>query len=380
MKFTINREKLLEPLQLACGVVERRQTVPILAHLLLRLEDEQLMVTGTDMEVEVTVRIADVTLAGTGRVTVPARKLMDICKGLPDGVDLHAELDGNRVSLDSGQFSSHLATLPVTDFPATKPDEPEVTVSLPEKELTRLLARTGFAMAQQDVRFFFNGILLDVQGDRVRFVATDGQRLATSYVAADNPGQHQFIIPRKAVGELGKILGGAGDEVVHLNFTSNHMRVEHGPVTLTTRLIDATYPDYTRAIPGGGDKTLLADRQLLKEALSRTAILSNELYRVVRLMLLPGKLELHANNPLQEEAEETLNVEYEGAALETGFDVGHLIETLNVMQGERVRLTFGDPERACLLEDPDEGESLYVVTPMAIQDVSKHQHTPEPSG
>jgi DNA polymerase-3 subunit beta len=366
MKFTINREKLLEPLQLACGVVERRQTAPVLSNLLLVLEDDQLVITGTDQEVEMTVRIPDVTVGEAGEVTVPARKLMDICKSLPDGADMRAELDGNRVSVDSGRFSSHLATLPVTDFPDIEPGDHDVSVSLSMGELSRLLARTSFAMAQQDVRFFFNGVLLDVQGSRIRFVATNGQRLATSFVEKEDHGQHQFIIPRKAVSELGRILGDNEDEVVTLNFTANHMQVERGNVTLITKLIDATYPDYTRAIPEGGDKVVLADRQLLKEALSRTAILSNELYRNVRLMLLPGKLDLHANNPQQEEAEETLNVDYDGDALEIGFNVSYLIETLSVMKGYTVRLTLSDPTGACLLEDLDEPESLFVISPMVI--------------
>lgn len=366
MKFTINREKLLEPLQLACGVVEKRQTAPVLSNLLLVLEDDQLVITGTDQEVEMTVRIPDVAVAESGEVTVPARKLMDICKSLPDGADMRAELDGNRVAVDSGRFSSHLATLPVTDFPDIEPGEHDFAVSLTSGELTRLLARTSFAMAQQDVRFFFNGVLLDVQGSKVRFVATNGQRLATSFVEKEDLGQHQFIVPRKAVAELSRIIGDDEDEAIELKFTANHMQVERAGITLITKLIDATYPDYTRAIPTDGDKVVLADRQLLKEALSRTAILSNELYRNVRLMLVAGKLDLHANNPQQEEAEETLNVEYEGDSLEIGFNVSYLIETLNAMKGEQVRLTFSDPTGACLLEDLDEAESVFVISPMVI--------------
>ncbi|MBO6564171.1 MAG: DNA polymerase III subunit beta [Pseudomonadales bacterium] len=366
MKFTINREKLLVPLQLACGVVEKRQTAPVLSNLLLVLEEGHLVITGTDQELEMTVRIPDVSVEEAGEVTVPARKLMDICKSLPDGADMRAELNGNRVSVESGRFSSHLATLPVTDFPDIEPGDHNLSVSLTTGELTRLLARTSFAMAQQDVRFFFNGVLLDVQGSRIRFVATNGQRLATSYVEKEDLGQHQFIIPRKAVGELGRILGDDEDEVVQLNFTANHMQVERGDVILITKLIDATYPDYTRAIPNGGDKVVMADRQLLKEALSRTAILSNELYRNVRLMLLTGKLDLHANNPQQEEAEETLNVEYEGDSLEIGFNVSYLIETLSAMKGATVRLTLSDPTGACLLEDLEEPESLFVISPMVI--------------
>ena len=232
-------------------------------------------------------------------------------------------------------------------------------------EVDRLLQRTSFAMAQQDVRYFFNGVLLEVEGDIVRFVATNGQRLATSYVTTPDLGHHQFIIPRKAVAELNRILG-EGDALIQLNFTANHMQVERGGVTLITKLIDATYPDYSRAIPTGGDKVLTVDRLILKEALSRTAILSNELYRNVRLGIKPGKLDMHANNPQQEEAEESIEIDYDGAPLEIGFNVSYLIEALSAMKGDRIRITMSDPGSACLLEDMDEVETLFVISPMVL--------------
>lgn len=366
MKFTVTREKLLEPLQLACGVVERRQTAAVLSNVLILAENSKLVITGSDQEVELTATITDVSIEVEGEVTVPARKLMDICKSLPEGAELAANLEGNRVAVDSGRFSSHLATLPVTEFPDIDIGESEVSLSLSVLDLKRLLKRTSFAMAQQDVRYFFNGLLLEVEDGVIRFVATNGQRLATCFVEGPLSGKHQFIIPRKAVGELGRILIEDSDETVTLNFTPNHMMLERAGIRLITKLIDATYPDYTRAIPEGGDKVVIADRQFLKEALSRTAILSNELYRNVRLIVMPGKLDMHANNPQQEEAEESLNVEYEGEALEIGFNVSYLIETLSVMEGEKVRITLSDPTSACILEDLDEPESLFVISPMVL--------------
>ena len=366
MKFTIAREKLLDPLQLTSGVVERRQTSPVLANLLLNLEEDRLVITGTDQEVELTVVITDVVVDSPGEVTVPARKLLDICKSLPDGAEMSANLEGNRVAVDSGRFNSFLATLPVSEFPNIETGVYEVTIALPVQELKRLLQRTSFAMAQQDVRYFFNGVLLEVLDGVVRFVATNGQRLATSFVSTGAQGSHQFIIPRKGVAELVRVLDEDSGEPVTLNFTANHMQVDRGNVRLITKLIDATYPDYSRAIPNGGDKVVIADRRLLKEALSRTAILSNELYRNVRLMLGPGKLDMHANNPQQEEAEETVTVEYEGDSLEIGFNVSYLIEALSAMKSDTVRMTFSDPGSACLLEDLDEAESLYVISPMVL--------------
>lgn len=366
MKFTINRDKLLEPLNLACGVVERRQTSPVLANILIVLEDDAMVITGSDQEVELTVRIPDVAYDEAGEITVPARKLLDICRSLPEGAELTALLEGNRLAVDSGRFSSHLGTLPAVEFPAIDIPSHDVTIELPVGDLTRLLNRTSFAMAQQDVRYFFNGVLLEVKEGTVRLVATNGQRLATSFVETQVAGSHQFIIPRKAVGELVRILGEAGDDNVQLKFTANHMQVDRAGVTLISKLIDATYPDYSRAIPDGGDKVVLADRLELKEALTRTAILSNELYRNVRLRLSSGRMDMHTNNPQQEEAEETVLLDYSGTDLEIGFNVGYLIDALGVMQGEQVRLTFSDPSSACLLEDVEEVESLYVISPMVL--------------
>lgn len=365
MKFTINREKLLEPLQLACGVVERRQTVPILSNLMLTLDNNELVVVGSDQEVEITVCIPDVEMVEAGEITVPARKFLDICRSLPESADLVASLEGNRLAVESGRFSSHLATLPVAEFPDIDVGDYEVSIVLSVPDLERLLQRTSFAMAQQDVRYFFNGVLLEVEGNVVRFVATNGQRLALSSVTTPDLGHHQFIIPRKAIGELNRILG-EGEDAITLNFTANHMQVERGGVTLITKLIDATYPDYSRAIPAGGDKVLIVDRRFLKEALSRTAILSNELYRNVRLMIKPGKLDMHANNPQQEEAEESLEIKYKGESLEIGFNVSYLIEALSVMKGEQIRMTLSNPGSACLIEDLDDSESLYVISPMVI--------------
>ncbi|MBT4162931.1 MAG: DNA polymerase III subunit beta [Gammaproteobacteria bacterium] len=365
MKFTINREKLLEPLHLACGVVERKQTAPILSNILLCAEGGSLVITSSDEEVELTVTIAEVSIEDEGEVTVPARKLMDICRSLPDNADMTACLDGNRVAIDSGRFSSYLATLPSAEFPSIEVGSPDVAIPLPVADLRKLLQRTSFAMAQQDVRYFFNGVLLEVEDETVRFVATNGQRLATSHVKLEESlGSHQFIIPRKAVGELSRILD--GEDTVSLNFTSSHMLLERPGLKLITKLIDATYPDYTRAIPTAGNKMVVADRQLLKEALSRTAILSNELYRNVRLIVMRDKLDMHANNPQQEEAEESIAVEYDGETLEIGFNVSYLIEALSVMQGEKVRITLMDATSACVLEDVNDTESLYVISPMVL--------------
>ena len=368
MNFTTDREKLLGPLQLACGVVERKQTAPILSNLLLDVRENSLTIVGCDEEVEISLVISDIDVESGGAITVPARKLMDICRSLTDSAPLTAKRDGNRVQIDSGRFTSSLASLPPDQFPSIEPAKATFSVEMLTKQLRWLLKRTSFAMGQQDVRYFFNGTLFEISAGRVHVVATNGQRLATCYLeVGDHTDHDQFIVPRKAIAEIARLIASLDDEVtVRLDFTSNHMTVDVPGARLVTKLIDATYPDYSRAIPLDGDKVMLVDRQTLKDALSRTAILSNELYRNVRLILLQDRLDMHTNNPQQEEAEETLIVSYSGESVEIGFNVSYLIEALSAMAGSQVRMTFSDSSSACLLEDVDEKECLYVISPMML--------------
>lgn len=375
MRFSIQREALLEPLSAVTGVIERRQTQPILSNVLLSIEGDKLTLTGTDQEVELTTTVTDFEVTAGGsengaestEVTIPARKLYEIWRSLPDGAIVSCHMDGNRVNVESGRFKSHLATLPADDFPRVQLDPDSVSISITGKDLDRLLDKCSFAMAQQDVRYFFNGMLMEVSPGQLRTVATNGQRLATSFVALKTSvsAPQQFIIPRKGVMELARMVPG-NDEAVALHFSSNHMHACAGSSTLTTKLIDGTYPDYSRAIPAGGDKVLVGSRLEIREALSRAAILSNEMYRNVRLQLSPGTLQINANNPLQEEAEEMVSVDYDGPPLEIAFNVGYLIEALGVMQGEKVTLQFSDASSAALATDQDDEMSLFVISPMMI--------------
>jgi len=372
MKFSIDRAALLEPLQIVSNVVERKQTLPVLANLLLTVDDSsdnnELTLTGTDQEVELSARTSLLQIEELGEITVPARKLLEICRSLPESAVLDFRIDGNRLVVESGRFKSHLATLPVIDFPLVEIEDEAIGFGLSAKALHGLLVKTSFAMAQQDVRYFFNGLLIETMPNQVRFVATNGQRLATSYLEDIQTGQdkRQFIVPRKAVSELFRLVPDDVELHVELRFSSNHLQVRCGDARLTTKLIDATYPDYSRAIPDRGDKVLVGDRQDIKEALIRTAILSNEMYQNVRLMLESGKLEMHANNPLQEEAEESVSVDYNGAALEIGFNVSYLIDALSVISGEKVEIAFSDSNNACLLASPDDINTIYVISPMVL--------------
>lgn len=374
MKFAVSREALLRPLQLVAGVVERRQTLPVLSNLLLTVDGTTLSMTGTDLEVQLVARVElDTPAASVGEITVPARKLMDIWRALPDGAKVEFSLDDQRAILRSGRSRFQLATLPASDFPALDDGAGESSITLAQDELRRLIDRTSFSMAQQDVRYFLNGLLFEVTTEHVRAVATDGHRLAMCTVqpAAGvlDPGEadsrSQIIVPRKGVLELARLLSeGTGE--VQIGIGSSHLRAVVGGFTFVTKLVDGKFPDYERVVPRGGNREVIGDRLALREAFQRTAILSNEKYRGVRLTLGKETLTVQANNPEQEEAEEAVAVDYDGDALEIGFNVSYLLDVLGVIDTERVRITVSDANSSALIEEPEAGDSLYVVMPMRL--------------
>ncbi|MBT4162932.1 MAG: DNA polymerase III subunit beta [Gammaproteobacteria bacterium] len=366
MKFSVNRESLLRPLQQVAGVVERKQTLPVLSNLLLQVQDDKLSMTGTDLEVELIGRVG-VSDAEPGDITVPARKLVDICREIPDKANIDFSLNENRIEIRSGRFRSTLSTLPAVDFPSVDHSDPELTTELDSKAFKNLLDKTAFAMAQQDVRYFLNGMLIEIGEGHVRSVATDGHRLAMSDL--DQEGLtgdvKQVIVPRKGVIEIQRLLQELEDKVA-VAVGSTHLCATSSMFTLTTKLVDGKFPDYQRVIPRDGDKIVMADKQELRQALSRTAILSNEKFRGIRFSLASGQLQLSANNPEQEEAEETVSVEYQGDSLEVGFNVSYLQDVLSVIENERVRVTLADANSSAVLEDPELEDAIYVVMPMKL--------------
>lgn len=367
MHFTIQREALLKPLQLVAGVVERRQTLPVLSNVLLVVEGQQLSLTGTDLEVELVGRVTLEDAAEPGEITVPARKLMDICKSLPSDAVIDIRVDDQKLLVKAGRSRFTLSTLPANDFPTVEEGPGSLTFNLPQAKLRRLIERTSFAMAQQDVRYYLNGMLLEVQSSLLRAVATDGHRLAmcSMEAAIQQDGKHQVIVPRKGILELARLLTEQDAEVA-IVLGQHHIRANTGEFTFTSKLVDGKFPDYERVLPRGGDKLVLADRQGLREAFSRTAILSNEKYRGIRLTLAAGLLKIQANNPEQEEAEEEIVVDYNGGGLEIGFNVSYLLDVLGVMGTEQVRLILSDSNSSALLQEADNDDSAYVVMPMRL--------------
>ncbi len=367
MKFSISREALLRPLTLVAGVVERRQTLPVLSNVLIQVNGDEVALTGTDLEVELIGRTVASQVDEPGAATVPARKLMDICKSLPDQAEIQLSLEEGRAVLRSGRSRFTLSTLPVAEFPNIEDSQGSIELSLPRGVLKQLIDATSFAMAQQDVRYYLNGMLLEMRSGLVRAVATDGHRLAVCSRPVEiqvEPAQ-KLIVPRKGILELVRLLDD-GEEPVSLTLGASHIRAHTGDFTFTSKLVDGKFPDYERVVPRGGDKVFIAERAELRQVLSRTAILSNEKYRGVRLHLAEGNLKVMANNPEQEEAEESIAIEYSGPGLEIGFNVGYLIDVLNALDEERVQMTLADPNSSALMEEPGGGDALYVVMPMRL--------------
>ena len=368
MKFTVDRETLLKPLQATQGVVERRQTLPILANVLLVAEKDRLSVTATDMEVELVAR-TPLSGATAGEVTVPARKLNDICRALPADAKVNFSLDGEKAVIRSGKSRFSLTTLPAAEYPSADRPADGAEVSIEQGQLKGLIELTHFAMAHQDVRYYLNGLLLELSASGLRAVATDGHRLAIAEMdlkadVGDSP--RVLILPRKGVGELLRLLG--EEEPMELVIGSNAVRAAFSDMQFTSKLIDGRFPDYERVIPDPerADKQIEVDKETLRQCLARAAILSNDKYRAVRLNLAPGTLRILANNPEQEEAEDEMEVDYAGEALEVGFNVVYLMEALNAVPGESARLYFTDASSSCLITPTGDERCRYVVMPMRL--------------
>jgi DNA polymerase III subunit beta len=365
MKLSATREAILKPLQTVVGVVERKQTMPILSNVLLAAEGGKLRVTATDLEVEM-VADAEVKVDSAGEVTVPGRKLHEICRAVPEGATVEISLTGERLTVKAGRSRFTLSTLRAADFPTVEEISAKQTLRLPRKDFRRLIDKTHFSMAQQDVRYYLNGLLLETERKTLRAVATDGHRLALSEISLGSAAarDEQLIVPRKGVLELNRLLEGEGD--VEIALGANHIRVQVDGIRLTSKLIDGRFPEYARVVPSQPKNWITADRSLMRHALQRTAILSNEKYRGVRLELGANSVVLQANNPEQEEAVETIEVEYSGDALELGFNVNYLLDALAAIDSEQVEFGVTDANSACLIREPGGAHSKFVVMPMRL--------------
>jgi len=366
MKFTIERSHFIKPLQQVSGTLGGRASLPILGNLLIKVEDNQLSMTATDLEVEL---ISRVTLEGefeAGSITVPARKFLDICRGLPDSAMITVVLEGDRIQVRSGRSRFSLATLPASDFPNIEDWQSEVEISLTQAELRGIIEKTQFSMANQDVRYYLNGMLFEIDGTTLRSVATDGHRMAVSQTVLSEEFAHkQIILPRKGVLELVKLLD-APEQSVVLQIGSSNLRAEVNNFVFTSKLVDGRFPDYRRVMPQSTNKVLLANCDELRQCFSRAAILSNEKFRGVRVNLADSEMRITANNPEQEEAEEVLDVDFEGDAIEIGFNVSYILDVLNTVRCDQVRISMSDANASALVEDAEDDSAMYVVMPIRL--------------
>jgi len=360
------RDAVLKPLQAVSGIVERRHTLPILANVLLEQKDGRLFVTATDLEMQITAH-SELPGREAQAVTVAARKLQDLLRALPDDASLNIDTAGSRMTVRAGRSRFNLQTLPAADYPRIGQGQDQVqALALPQKDLRGLLKSVEFAMAQQDIRYYLNGMLLVIDKGTLQAVATDGHRLSWASLAIEGRYERQeVILPRKTVLELGKLLADVEDPVT-VDILANQVRFRFANVELTSKVVDGKFPDFNRVIPTGHPKHIELPRALLLSALQRAAILSNEKFRGVRLVLAADQLKIICTNSEQEEAEEELEVGYKGDALDIGFNINYLLDVLQNMAVERVALAFGDANSSALVTVPDRDDYKYVVMPMRI--------------
>ncbi len=361
------RDALLKPLQVVSGIVERRQTLPILANVLVRKDGEQVSFTATDLEIQIQTSAA----IGAGRdaaaTTVSARKLVDILRALPEA-DVALSLTGKKITVQSGRSRFNLQTMAADEYPAVAAAEYTADFELPAGTLKYLLAMVHYAMAAQDIRYYLNGMLLVVDGQTVRAVATDGHRLALCEVAKDGAasGRIEAIIPRKTIHELSRLLPDSPDEPVRVQMAASQVKFSFGGIELISKLVEGKFPDYTKVIPAGNTRRFSVGRELLSSALQRAAILTTDKFKGVRMVLGAGSLKINSTNSDQEDAQEELEIDYSGDGLDIGFNVTYLLDVLANLKCEQVSFALGDALGSALITMPDSEKFKYVVMPMRI--------------
>jgi DNA polymerase-3 subunit beta len=364
----MDRDALLKPLQAVTGIVEKRHTLPILSNVLLERKDGRLFLVATDLEIQVSTGCdVEAKSAEAQTLTVSARKLQDILRALPEGTEIALDVQNNKLQVKAGKSRFNLQTLPAADFPTlADPGAPQGRVSMGQKALKDLLLLVQFAMAQQDIRYYLNGMLMVLDGEEIKVVATDGHRLSyASGPAGQQQEKREVILPRKAVMELGRLLDDS-DAPVDVEIYAGQVKFRFGNIELVTKIIDGKFPDYSRVIPTNYQKHITLGRGTLLQALQRAAILSNEKFRGVRWMLTENSLRISCTNNEQEEAQEELEITYTGEALDVGFNITYLLDVLNNISAEQIDCAFGDANSSMLVTLPDRPDYRYVVMPMRI--------------
>ena len=366
MNIQINRETLLKPLTSVTSIVEKRHTLPILSNLLLEVKQNKIHLTATDLEMQISLTVDSVT-SGDFSTTLSAKKLLDICRSLPDNAEINMSTTESRITLKAAKSRFNLQTLPAADYPVmTKTQTNSTLVVLAQRELKDLIKQVEFAMAQQDIRYYLNGLLFEIAANKLNIVGTDGHRLSfTSTELKQNYEKKDVILPRKTVVELIKLLDDSEDEV-QIELASNQVNFSFANLKLISKVIDGKFPDYNRVIPVGHQNTFSVERLNVLLAMQRASILSNEKYRGIRMVLSNNNLKLISTNSDQEEAEEEMEINYSGDALDIGFNVTYLIDVLNNTNSDQANFSFADANSSCLITIPNNPNYKYVVMPMRI--------------
>ena len=368
MKFTTEKNEIVDALQMGASIAERRQTIPILANLRIVARDGKVEITATDLEIQIKTLTEVKKVVEEGEITVSARKMSELCRSLPDNEALEFDLNNGKLTVSSKNFHADFATISALDFPELESKEETNSLSISSSALQRLLNKTAFCMASQDVRYYLNGLLVEYKGGEVNAVATDGHRLALATSPLDKTitidGERQ-ILPRKAVLELSKILRQENEDI-KITFGNSSLSIQDENLDFSTKLIDGKFPDYEKVLPSGEPNSLEVPKENLQSALSRASVLSNEKYRGVRFALDKNTLKLTANNPEKESAEELLEVNYNGSPMEIGFNIGYILDVLGTIETDIIELNFYGEESSCLIREPGNLTEVYVIMPMRL--------------
>lgn len=366
MKFIINREEILTPLQQIVSVIEKRQTMPILSNVLITIDDDQLTLTGTDLEIQIIAKI-NIKLATPGSITIPARKFLDICRLLPNGAEIKFEQQDDKVKILSNRSRFSLSCLPADNYPEFSESELENKFIINAGKFKRALDKTLFCMANQDVRYYLNGLLLNISNSKIKLVASDGHRLSIYEDTLDQGTGYEarIIFPRKGVLELSRLLDDSEAEL-NVEFSSNNIRIFIKNLIFSAKLVDSKYPDFGKVFQQEFFNPIYIQKQLLKDALSRVSVLSNEKFKGVTLDITPESLRISTHNPEHDEAEEELAIEYVDEPLSIAFNAQYLLDAVSNLDSELAVLTIASNVSSCFIDEPNECVYKFIVMPMRI--------------
>ena len=367
MDFYITKEEVVKSINLTLGVVEKRQTLPILSNVLFEVDESSLKLTATDLESEISTKSTISNFKSGGKITAPARKLSDLCRLMPDLAEIHFYLDGDNLKIETESGKYNLSTLPSEDFPVFDTEDTQSQINISSQNLKNLITKTSFAMGNQDWRHYLNGLYMMIDDKVITTVATDAHRLAmaTSILNEASSESISGIVPRKSINEIGKLVGDESENVV-IQLGQTSIAANVSGTTFVSKLIEGKFPDYEQVIPSGESSLLVVDRKNFSESLSRVSVLSSEKYKGVRIITKKDSLNISANNPEMEQGEENLSCEYQGEEIDIAFNVNYLQEILSTIDSEKIEINFFGSEKSCLITDPNSENLKYVVMPLLI--------------